>query len=164
MSQAQLQLGAGAVATIVDDVRRYGAHGVETGSLLLTPRNESTVNVIALVGDAGVTRHRGLFVLSAAALNSLFDYAEEGALQVRAQVHSHMFEAFLSPTDEAGNIRMQGFIAAVIPTFATPPADLAMWGWWIFDGNDWIDTRPATVAGNLDTKVITFDADGVREH
>lgn len=164
MSQAELQIGADALGAIVDDVRRYGAHGLETGSLLLTPRGEPTVTVLALAGAAGVTRHRGLFVLSAAALSPLFDYAEDNDQQVRAQVHSHMFEAFLSPTDKAGNIRMQGFIAAVIPTFATPSPNVAVWGWWIFDGADWVETSPATVAAGLNTKVITFDADGVHEH
>jgi hypothetical protein len=163
MSQVQLQVGADAVATIVDDVRRYGGGGVETGSLLLTPRGEPTASVLALAGEAGVTRHRGLFVLSAAALSPLFDYAEDNDLQVRAQVHSHRFEAFLSPTDKAGNIRMHGFIAAVIPTFATPSSDVAVWGWWVFEGAGWIATHPAIVS-DLNTKVLTFDADGVHEH
>ena len=97
-------------------------------------------------------------------MSPLFDHAEDNDLQVRAQVHSHMFEAFMSPTDKAGNIRMQGFIAAVTPTFAAPSSDVAVWGWWVFDGADWIETRPATVAADLNTKVITFDADGVHEH
>jgi len=164
MTLPQLHLGTHAIETMVDDVRQYGGLGVETGSLLLTPRGEPTVSVLALAGEAGVTRHRGLFVLSAAALNPLFDYAEDRDLQVRAQVHSHMFEAFLSPTDKAGNIRMHGFIAAVIPTFATPSSDVAVWAWWVFDDAEWVETRPATVAANLKTTVITFDADGVHEH
>lgn len=164
MSHLQLQISVNAVETIVDDVRRYGGHEVETGALLLTPRGESAVSVLALAGEAGVTRDRGLFVLSAAALNPLFNYAEDNGLQVRAQVHSHMFKAFLSPTDKAGNIRMQGFIAAVIPTFAAPASNVTVWGWWTFDGTDWIVTSPATVAADLEAKVVTFDADGVHEH
>jgi len=158
----QLQIGADAVATMVADVARYGALGVETGSLLLTPPGEPTVTVVALAGVSGIDRHPDLLVFSANALNPLFSYAEDNELQVRAQAHSHQYEAFLSSTDRAGNIRMPGFIASVIPKFATPPTDTATWGWWDFDGTDWTPTQPATVTAS-DTKVITFDADGVRE-
>ena len=159
----QLQIGAGAVATMVADVARYGTLGVETGSLLLTPAGEPTVTVVALAGVSGIDRRPGLLVFSADALNPLFSYAEDNELQVRAQVHSHMYDAFLSPTDKAGNIRMPGFIVSVIPTFATPSTDTTAWGWWDFNGTDWIPTEPATVTA-YDTKVITFDAEGVRDH
>jgi hypothetical protein len=158
-----LQIGAEAVATMVTDVARYGALGVETGSLLLTHPGESSVTVVALAGTTGIKRRPDLLVISAAALSPLFSYAEDNELQVRAQVHSHMSDASLSRTDKAGNIRMPGFIASVIPTFATPSTDTTAWGWWDFDGTDWTPSQPAIVA-QQHTKVVTFDADGVRDH
>lgn len=157
-----LHLGADAVEVIVAEVARYGALGVETGALLLTPPDEPTVTVLALAGTAGIERHRGLLVLSSAALNPLFSYAEDHDVQLRAQVHSHMYEAFLSATDKAGNIRMPGFIAAVVPDFETPAAAPAVWGWWTFDGTDWVPIQPALVTPHT-TTVIVFDADGVRD-
>ncbi|WP_182920284.1 hypothetical protein [Nocardioides cavernaquae] len=157
----QLHIGADAVDIMVADVARYGALGVETGSLLLTPPGEPTVTVVALAGVAGIERHPGLLIFSAAALNPLFSYAEDTGLQLRAQVHSHMHDAFLSHTDKTGNIRMPGFIASVIPDFGTPSADPTVWGWWAFDGDDWTPIDAAVVTTQT-TKVITFDADGVR--
>lgn len=159
----QLHLGTNAVDTIVVYVARYGALGVETGALLLTPHGEPAVTVVALAGTAGIDRHPGLLVFSSAALNPLFSYAEDHDLQLRAQVHSHMYDAFLSPTDKAGNIRMPGFIAAVVPNFATPDADTTVWGWWTFDGTDWTPTEPALVTAQ-GTKFVIFDADGVRDY
>jgi hypothetical protein len=159
----QLHLGADAVDTIIADVAWHGALGVETGALLLTPHGEPAVTVVALAGTAGIDRHSGLLVFSSAALNPLFSYAEDHDLQLRAQVHSHMYDAFLSPTDKAGNIRMPGFIASVVPNFATPEAHTNVWGWWTFDGTDWTPTEPALVTAQ-DTKFVIFDADGVRDY
>jgi hypothetical protein len=160
---SQLRIGRDAVAAIVTDVAHYGALGVETGSLLLTSPGDPTITVLALAGAAGIERHPGLLVFSAAALNPLFSHAEDNGLQVRAQLHSHMFKAFLSETDQAGNIRMPGFIASVIPTFATPPDDVSEWRWWTFDGAEWMRSEPAiTFDGN--TKIITFDADGIHDN
>ena len=159
----QLRLGADAVEALVTDVARYGALGVETGSLLLTPPGEPTVTALALAGTAGIERHPHLLVFSSAALNPLFSYAEDNGLQLRAQVHSHMHDAFLSHTDKTGNIRMPGFIASVIPTFATPATDPSTWGWWTFDEGDWTFSEPAIMTTHT-TKVITFDADGIHEH
>lgn len=158
-----LHLAVDAVDTLVGDVARYGALGVETGALLLTGPGDPTVTVLALAGTTGIDRHPGLLAFSSAALNPLFAYAEDNNLQLRAQLHSHMHEAFLSRTDRNGNIRMPGFIASVIPNFATPPCDPATWGWWTFENGDWLPIEPAAVT-NQTTKVVTFDADGVREH
>lgn len=158
-----LQIGSDAVATIVTDVARYGALGVETGALLLTPPGQATVTLVALAGTAGIERRAGLLVFTSAALNPLFSYAEDNGFQVRAQVHSHKHEAFLSKTDKAGNIRMPGFIAAVIPDFATPTSNVATWGWWTFEESDWKRGAPPTVT-RLNTKFITFDAGGIHEH
>lgn len=158
----QIHLGTDARNAILADVARYGALGVETGALLLTPRGEPAVTVVALAGTAGIDRHPGLLVFSSDALNPLFSYAEDHDLQLRAQVHSHRYDAFLSATDTAGNIRMTGFIASVVPNFATPDADPRAWGWWTFDGTGWTATEPALVTAQ-GTKLVTFDADGVRD-
>lgn len=159
----QLHLGADALDTIVADVARYGARSVETGALLLTPHGEPAVTLVALAGTAGIDRRPGLLVFSSAALNPMFSYAEDHDLQLRAQVHSHKYDAFLSPTDKAGNIRMSGFIASVIPNFANPKADPTAWGWWTFNGTSWTPTEPALVTAQ-GTKFVTFDADGVRDY
>ncbi|PWN02573.1 hypothetical protein DJ010_12725 [Nocardioides silvaticus] len=158
-----LRLGADAVDVLVGDAARYGALGVETGALLLTPPDDPTVTVVALAGTAGIDRHPQLLVFSSAALNPLFSYAEDNSLQLRAQLHSHRHKAFLSHTDKTGNIRVPGFIASVIPNFATPATDPATWGWWTFEDGDWQPIEPATITTHT-TMVITFDADGVREH
>ncbi|QGX08835.1 hypothetical protein EEW87_17675 (plasmid) [Janibacter melonis] len=162
MTQTHLQIGSDAVTRLIADVQHHGQLGVETGAVLLSPRGEPTVTHLAIAGDVGVVRRRGLFVLSAAALGPLFDFAEERDLQLRAQVHSHHGRAFLSPTDEAGNIRMTGFVAAVIPTFTHPSTDVDLWGWWTFDGSCWVPS-PAASLGDLETTVLTFDAEGVRD-
>lgn len=159
----QLHLGADAVDTIIAEVGRYGALGVETGALLLTRHGEPAVTVVALAATAGIDRRRGLLVFYSAALNPLFTYAEDHDLQLRAQVHSHMYDAFLSPTDKTGNIRMPGFIASVVPNFESPDADTTAWGWWTFNGTDWMPTEPASVTTQA-TKFVTFDADGVRDY
>ncbi|QWC86566.1 hypothetical protein KLP28_07820 [Nocardioidaceae bacterium] len=160
---SKIDLGADALDVLVGDVARYGALGLETGALFLTPPGEPSVTVLALAGTADIDRHARLLVLSSAALNPLFAYAEQNNVQVRAQIHSHMHEAFLSNTDKTGNIRMPGFIASVIPNFATPSHDPATWGWWAFQDSDWVPIAPASVKART-TTVITFDADGVREH
>ncbi|WP_392544213.1 hypothetical protein [Oryzobacter telluris] len=158
----QLHLGTDAVARLTADVARYGSRGVETGALLLTPIDDVAVSVIALAGAAGIERHPGLLRFSTSVLSPLFSYAEENELQLRAQVHSHKFDAFLSPTDKAGNIRMVGFIACVIPNFATPSPDPSAWGWWTFGGQHWTPSASA-VETDASTKVITFDAEGIHE-
>lgn len=157
-----LGLSAEAASAIVDDVRFHGRRGVESGSILLTRRGERDVQLVAIAGERGITRRHGLFMLSSSALNPLFDLAEDYDLQLRAQVHSHGGEAFLSRTDRAGNIRLPGFIASVIPNFADPPKDVASWGWWVFTGEDWAPADPATPSAAT-PRVVTFDADGIHD-
>ncbi|WP_440305313.1 hypothetical protein [Jatrophihabitans sp.] len=49
-------------------------------------------------------------------------------MQAVAHLHSHQHHAFLSAIDRVGTIRVPGFIASVIPSFAAPPLDPADWG------------------------------------
>jgi hypothetical protein len=157
-----LQLSRVAVAAIADDVTTYGKQRLETGALLLANPGDTTVTTVAIAGTTGVSRGYGRFVLTMPVIDQLFTYAETNGLQVVAHVHSHGQDAFLSPIDRTGIIRMTGFIAAVIPTFATPPPDPSQWGWWTFWDGDWHDSAPAVMADYGTVQVVTVDADGVR--
>lgn len=153
-------LPTNAIAALCEDVSRYGALGVETGALLMCEPNNDVVRVLALVGTAGVTRRYGLFLLSMPVVDRAFTYAEDHQLRVRAQVHSHAEEAFLSATDQRGNLTMKGFTAAVIPTFQTPPSDPSSWGWWTFNAGTWNVSQPATVDMTSSAEILTVNADG----
>jgi len=164
MTRQRLSIPANAVEAIVEDVRRYGLHHVETGALLLTKPGEHVILAAALAGEAGIERSEGLFIITLPAFDALFTYAEDHGLQVRAMVHSHPREAFLSPTDRRYGLRMRGFLSAVVPTYADPPVTPQAWGWWRYD-DDWHPTEPAEATGaDTSAQVLTFDAGGVREH
>ncbi len=157
-----LQLPRTAVDAIADHVAACGKQRLETGALLLTEPGDTTVTTIAIAGTTGVHRGYGRFVLTMPVIDRLFTYAETNNLQVVAHVHSHGRGAFLSPIDRTGTIRMTGFIAAVIPTFATPPRDPDRWGWWSFRDGDWHDHPPAVMTDEGTVELVTVDADGVR--
>lgn len=152
-----------AVTALVADVAAYGAQDVETGAFLLTQRGCNDVSVLALLGTEGVVRHRGRLEVSATVMDPLFTFAEDRDLQVRAQVHSHKGDAFLSLVDRRGNIRVPGFTAAVIPTYRTPPAEPQRWGWWTYRTPDWTKSLPGLTTEDS-AHVITVDAGGVRDH
>lgn len=159
-----LTIDTDTVARLLEHVRFYGQQDVETGAMLLSNPGEPEISVLALAGEAGITRHYGLLVLSAEALAPLFEYAEDNGLQIRAQVHSHAREAFMSRTDKAGNIRMQGFIAGVVPNFANPSTQPSTWGWWTFDGQNWVDIAPPTLTSPTPgATTVVFDSSGIRE-
>lgn len=157
-----LQVPRTAVDAIADDVAHYGMQRLETGALLLGKPGDTRVTTVAIAGTAGVTRGYGRFVLTMPVIDQLFTYAETNSLQVLAHVHSHGRGAFLSPIDRTGIIRMNGFIAAVIPTFAAPPRDPSRWGWWTFRDGDWRDHPPGVMTDDDPVEVVTMDADGVR--
>jgi hypothetical protein len=159
-----LVLPQNAVANLIDQVSSYGRLNVETGALLMCEPDTDVVQVLALAGEAGVTRRYGLFVISMPVIDRAFTYAEDRGLQVRAQVHSHAGEAFLSPTDKRGNLNMKGFVAAVIPNFRTPPHDPSSWGWWTFKTGAWESSEPARLTVASNATVLTVDADGAHEH
>jgi proteasome lid subunit RPN8/RPN11 len=157
-----LRLPADGAQALVDHVRVYGRQGVETGAMLLTAPGDTLVTTVAIAGTTGVIRKPGLFVLTMPVIEVLFSYAEQQGLQARAQVHSHGGNAFLSRTDREGGIRMPGFIAAVVPTFRTPPPDPRQWGWWAFTDGDWCTNPPGELDEARQACIITVDADGVR--
>jgi len=158
----RLLLPRTAVDAIADDVAHYGKQRLETGALLLAKPGDTTVTTVAIAGTAGVTRGYGRFVLAMPVIDQLFTFAETNSLQVVAHVHSHGRGAFLSVIDRTGIIRMTGFIAAVIPTFATPPRDPTRWGWWTFRDGDWHDLPAAVMTDDDAVAVVTVDAGGVR--
>ena len=161
----RLSLPQDAIEPLIEHVSSFGRGEVETGALLMCDPGSSDVRTIALAGDRGVTRRYGLFVLSMQVIDSAFSYAEDHGLQVRAQVHSHAGDAFLSRTDKHGNLNMEGFIAAVIPNFRNPPHDPTSWGWWTFGAKTWRPSEPAWTDKKLSSAaIVTVDADGAHEH
>jgi hypothetical protein len=160
-----LSLPDDAIGQLIEHVSSYGRSEVETGALLMCDPYSSDVRAVALTGDLGVTRRYGLFVLSMRVIDSAFSYAEDHGLQVRAQIHSHAGDAFLSPADKRGNLNMEGFIAAVIPDFRNPPHDPTSWGWWTFGARAWRQSEPARADKSLSSAtILTVDADGAHEH
>lgn len=146
---------------IAEEVRRFGQRDVETGGFFLAPQGQGTVAVVAFAGQAGITRRRLLFQLSALALDQLFGFADRRFCWVPAQFHSHAAEAFLSFTDQQHGLRVKGFTSAVIPRFADPTAEVAAWGWWRFSSEDWIPCQPPQIEGH-EVEVVVFDEEGVR--
>lgn len=158
----ELAIGPHQTRAICDEVRLHGALGVETGGFLLTSNNRS-VSHVALAGAANIERDWGRFVIGRAAIDRLFTHAESHEIRVAAMFHSHMHEAFLSPIDRTGGINMTGFSSIVIPHFADPPRGPAEWGFWVFNGHEWIPTPSWPTANATSTSVLRFDAEGVTD-
>lgn len=152
----------GAPEIIAAETARFGALGVETGGFLLSAAGSDEPSVVALAGERGITRHPRLLEISALALDRLFRFADAERLRVRVQFHSHRDEAFLSVTDKELGLRVPEFISAVIPTFADPPTDPRSWGWWMFDGREWVEVAPLPLGSGL-PRVAVFDEDGTRD-
>jgi proteasome lid subunit RPN8/RPN11 len=160
----KLVMPVGAVGLLLQEIRRYGLAGQETGALVLTGQADMQVLVVAIAGTTGIVRRPGLFTVSAVAYDRLFTFAEERSYRVRAMIHSHPEKAFLSRTDRAYSLRVPGFISAVIPTYVAPPADPASWGWWRFE-QDWVSCTPPVVDPALTpVRTVVFDEEGVREY
>jgi hypothetical protein len=152
-----------AIAAITEDVRAYGRERVETGGFFLSPIDDrDQISTLALAGIAGVTRKRGLFVVSGGSLDRLFAWADERQLCIPAQFHSHGGRAFLSSTDRAHGLCVRGFVTCVVPFWSDPSADPARWGWWRFDGVRWVDERRPVVDADRTVLLVTFDERGVR--
>jgi hypothetical protein len=153
------------VTAIVDETATFGVQDLETGGFLLAPRascpdRDSPVAVIALAGDTGIMRGRGVFQISGRALDRIFTFADDHDLWIPAQFHSHKVGAFLSWTDQRHGLRVDEFISSVIPTYACPPRDLARWGWWQFVSGAWHGTEPGRVTGET-VETLRFDEAGV---
>jgi hypothetical protein len=157
-----LDVPAEAGPAIADEVRRYGALDVETGGFLLAPEGTATVCTVAFAGTSGITRRRLQLQISEIALDQLFAYVGKQACWVPAQFHSHAEEAILSRTDREHGLRVPGFISAVIPRFADPPASPDTWTWWRFDGTGWQPVGSPR-AGHRDLRQVIFDEDGIRD-
>jgi hypothetical protein len=159
MTANELTLPNAAAAAVVGDVTRYGAKNVETGGFLLAPRGEDTISIVALAGDAGITRRRDLFQLSECALDRLFAHADERDLWIPAQFHSHGLNAFMSACDVDHGLSVHGFVTTIVPYFASPPEDAAQWGWWRF-GSAWTPVAPPSTS-HAPVRVIAFAEDGI---
>lgn len=154
----------GAITAVIAEVRACGRNSlVETGGFLLADRAKSVVTCVAIAGDVGILRHKNLFQISERALDCLFTYANEQALWIPVQFHSHLLDARMSLTDEWHGLRVEGFISTIVPCFTKPSPDVSVWGWWQFDSGKWRRTQPVTVIGDDDVDVITFDEDGIHE-
>ncbi|MFF5960397.1 MULTISPECIES: hypothetical protein [Streptomyces] len=160
----KLVLPTGAVDPVLQEIQRHGLADQETGALLLTGQSHKHVLAVAVAGRAGIVRGPGLFTVSAVAYDRLFTFAEERSYRVRAMIHSHPGEAFLSRTDRAYSLRVPGFISAVVPTYVAPPADPESWGWWRFE-QDWVPcTTPVVDPALPPVRTVVFDEEGVHEY
>lgn len=165
--ESPLRLARAGIDAIVSEVRRYGRsapRGVETGGFLVGEASHSEViAVVAMAGERGIERSRGVFRISAAAIDMLFEWADKHALRIPAQFHSHEMGGVLSDIDRREGFNVRGFISCVVPEYREPPQDANRWGWWRFDGGRWLTAGPAVaMAGQI--AVVTFDEDSVREH
>lgn len=157
-----LRLPRVAVNTIVEDIRRHGAIGLESGAWLLASESEPTlITHIALLGDHGILRRPDQLIVSGKAIAMLLDWADRGALVVRAQVHSHGREAFMSDTDRRFGMTVEGFIAGIVPWARVASTIVDDWRWWTFEQGEW-STRVAPDTTDHAVLAVEFDEDGVR--
>lgn len=157
-----ISLPAMAVDATADEVGTYGKRDVETGGFLLASPDKPEISVVAFAGDVGIVRRRYLFQISERALDRIFTFADDRGLWIPGQFHSHGMGAFLSPTDREHGLRVDGFVSAVIPTYAEPPRDVARWGWWRFADGEWVDVDIGR-AGIGAVELVRFDEDGIRD-
>jgi hypothetical protein len=152
-----------AVSIMVTHVAEFGTVNVESGGFLLAALG-ADVAVVALTGSAraGIVRRSNQFIISGVAVEALCEWADDNGLRIVAQFHSHRHEAFLSPIDQVGGMRVQGFTSIVIPRFADPESDVASWGWWNFDAGEW-RACPAFDKVVGDVRIVTFDEEGVND-
>lgn len=148
-------------AAIQRHVQAWGELRRETGAFLLKRRDSDTIDMIAWPLVAGIVRGRGQFAVSGVALARLFEWCGDEDLQIAALLHSHKYEAFLSPVDLKYGFAAEGFLSTIVPDYAAPPRDPAEWGWWSFRGGDWIDAQPPEVAEVASFAGVSFDENGV---
>jgi len=149
-------------SAIADEVRRYGKMNVETGGFLLAPQGTEAVSTVAFASVKGIVRHRLRFQISEIALDRLFGFAESTGCWIPAQFHSHAGCAFLSRTDREHGLRVPGFISAVIPDFADPPAEVTAWTWWRFNQGDWAPASSPHTA-KRDLRQVIFAEEGIHD-
>ncbi len=110
-----------------------GESSRETGAFLLAALDQvDHVTGVAIPESSGVMSCERSIRCMRSTIDRLFTWAAEHKVRVRAQVHSHSCDAFLSRTDVRHGFSVEGFITSVVPRFASPPEDPDEWGWWIF--------------------------------
>lgn len=154
-------LPGGIAERIALEARTAGADLVETGGFVLVGEDHRAI--LALTGNAGISREEKLFVVAIPATAALFDWAAERDVRVAAQWHSHRYEAFLSETDLAHGFNVPDFRTTVVPNYEDPSADPASWGWWQFQTDEWVATAAPAVTDEQ-FSMITFEAGNVTEH
>ncbi len=158
-----LQMPSEAGHRIAAEVSEYGASELETGFFLLARNDDpDAVDVLALCGTAGVSRHALQFTITGRAMAVLFEWAEASGLRVVAQVHSHLFHARMSPTDERFGLTVTGFRSAIVPNAAHASGRPSDWGWWQFGRGRWDRSLAPTAVDDLRSRVVQFDEAGVR--
>jgi hypothetical protein len=126
------------VGVLLAEVEAYGAVPQETGAFLLSREDApDELSLVAVPGSQGVRRHRDLFEISGETMAELFERAADEALTIRAQLHSHRRSAFLSRTDLEHGFSVEGFVTCVVPRYADPPREPALWSWWRFERGLW---------------------------
>jgi proteasome lid subunit RPN8/RPN11 len=154
-------LSAGAAKAITVEIAAWGVRERETGGFLLSRPGIETLDVVALSGAAGIRRRADQYRVSPAALGQLFNYAAQGELVISAVFHSHRRSAFLSETDLAHGLNVEGLLSAVVPFYAEPPVAPACWRWWRFSGS-WKEIEAPSIA-ECRARIVRFDEDGARE-
>ena len=156
-----LVLPDAAIAAIVNDIHVFGEVGVETGAWLLASEDDpNRIRHVALLGDAGIVRRPDQLIVSGKAIAIMFGWAVVERLVVRAQVHSHGREAFMSETDRRFGFTVEGFIAAIVPFARIASSRPDAWRWWAFHDGRWSSTDPAVVCDG-EVRVVRFDEAGV---
>lgn len=149
---------SGVLTTAVQGhVESWGKVGRETGAFLLRRRESDTVDMIAWPLVVGIVRSRGQFAVSGIALVRLFEWCGDEDIQIAALLHSHKFDAFLSPVDLKHGFAAEGFLSTIVPDYATPPREPRQWKWWSFTGGRWIDAQAPDVAEAVSFSGVSFD-------
>lgn len=162
MDAVSLTVPSAAAEAVVRETERFGLRVLETGGFLLAPEGTDVISAVGLAGEVGIVRRRGLFQVSELALDRLFCFADVERAWIPAQFHSHEFGDRLSPTDRDYGLRVDGFVSAIVPAFATPPTGITDWGWWRFEAGGWNRVGPPAT-GSGEVRVVVFDEDGVRD-
>ncbi|MGO8862081.1 MAG: hypothetical protein ACLQRH_15140 [Acidimicrobiales bacterium] len=162
MTTLELTVSSGVVDAVAAETRTYGSLRLETGGFLMAEAGHDEICSVAMAGDAGILRRHNLFQISERALDRLFNFAGDEGLWLPVQFHSHEFGAGMSVADAQHGFRAEGFVSTILPRFAQPPADPAVWGWWQFLGGSWRPcSTPAVIPGDA-RATLTFDEGGVR--
>jgi hypothetical protein len=160
----RLKVRRGLIDHLVGDVIVHGERTEEAGAFLLaSEETPELLDTIAIPGRSGVTRKRDLFAIASEAILELFEKAAREDLAIRAQVHSHRREAFLSPTDLEYGFSVEGFVTCVVPWYGNPSEDPRRWGWWIFGSDAWNECGPPLIVAG-DWRRIDFAVEASDGH